>query len=210
METERFVRLRAIYEAKIANGMDTSEFWTIIKKIAKEVPDITLEELRRLELYHYCELYKRLPGVDDFTNLHTMLDNLKDLINDIESIVNLDVSEHWRNERLSDAEVKFGTLLRYLTVAIRDYVGDSFQQGFTEDETLMKHASSYMDAVKKEDIHNLDIHKYYCYYMIPFYKNYHNIALDALNQYNEGLLRQVAEWTFALVLRSVFMIYRLS
>ncbi len=211
MGKERFEKLRAIYEIKTANGLDvTVKLWNIMQEIVKEVPDITLEELRRLGLHHYCESYKRLPGVDDFTYLLAMLADLKDLINDFESIVDLDVSEQWRMERLSDAEVKLGTLIGYFPKAIQDYVGDSYQTEFVDDETLTKLVSNYMEALKKEDINDLNVFKYYCNIMIPFYKSYYNIVLEALKQSNKALLLQVAEWTIALVFRCIFMIYRLS
>jgi hypothetical protein len=163
MGTERFDKLRAIYEVKTTNGLDASvKLWKIMQEIVKEVPDITLEELRRLGLHHDCESYKRLPGVDDFTYLLAMLADLKDLINDFESIVDLDVSEQWRKERLSDAEVKLGTLIGYFPKAIRDYVGDYYQTEFVDDETLTKLVSGYMEAIKKEDLNNLNIFNYYC------------------------------------------------
>lgn len=96
-----------------------------------------------------------------------------------------------------------------MSVAIQDYVGDSLQAQFVADETLTKLVSSYMEVIRRKDIHDLNINKYYCYYMIPFYKSYHNIVLEALYQSNKALLLQTTEWILALVFRSMYF-YDLS
>lgn len=137
------------------------------------------------------------------THISTMLDDLKDLIDDFDRIISLDISEVQKKERFLEAEIKLGKLLSNLSKAIYGYVGDPF---IVEDKTLTNLVIRYMDALKREDIPNVNINKYYCYNMLPFYKEYQKIAHEALNQNSKSLLLQVAEWTIVLKLRSILMI----
>lgn len=139
--------------------------------------------------------------------ISSMLGNLKELINDFEHIVNLDVSEEQKKERLLEAEIKLGTLLGNFSETIRGYIGDPIIEQIVEDETLTNLVIRYIDSLKREDIHHhLDILKYYSYHMIPFYKGYQKVVLEALNQNNKSLLLQAGEWTIVLYFRSILMI----
>jgi hypothetical protein len=137
-----------------------------------------------------------------------MLDDLKDLIDDFDHIISLDISEVQKKERFLEAEIKLGILLSNISKAIYGYAGDTF---IVEDETLTNLVIRYIDSLKREDIHHhLDILKYYSYHMIPFYKGYQKVVLEALNQNNKSLLLQAGEWTIALNFRSILMIYILK
>jgi hypothetical protein len=207
MDKERYEKLRAMYEDKTRNVIDlTVDFWTVIKEMGNDVPDITLEELRQLALEECCRLYRRLPGVDVVTNLHKMFDNLDDLINEVETITQLEVSGEWKKGRLLEEEIKLGTLLGNISNEIIEHVGASYVIQDEVNEILAKETEKFMDALSKEDIYTLNINMYYCCHMIPFYRNYHKIALEALNSFNNDLLWQIAIWSAsALVLRSILM-----
>lgn len=140
------------------------------------------------------------------TDISTILDDLKNLIDNFERIVSLDVSEVLKRESFLEAEIKLGTLLGNFSKAIYGYVGDTFNDQIIEDKTLTNLVISYMNSLKREDIHNVDINKYYSSYMIPFYRAYQKIALKALNQNSKSLLLQAGEWTLALKFRSILMI----
>jgi hypothetical protein len=133
-----------------------------------------------------------------------MLDDLKDLIDDFDHIISLDISEVQKKERFLEAEIKLGILLSNISKAIYDYAGDTLN--FIEDKTLTNLVIGYMEALKREDIHHVDIHKYYNYHMIPFYKGYQKVVLEAINQNNKSLLLQAGEWTITLNFRSILMI----
>jgi hypothetical protein len=135
-----------------------------------------------------------------------MLDNLDDLINEVETIIQLDVSGSWKQGRLLEEEKKLGSILGNLSDEILEYVGDFHMIQDEVDEIFSKEAEKYMEALNKEDIHTLNVNMYYCCHMIPFYRSYHKIALEALNNYNDDLLWQIAIWSAsALVLRSILM-----
>lgn len=220
MNTDRLEKLKARYELKNRNGLDTLvELLEMIEEYVKDKPNMNLEEIRRLMLREYCSLYKGFPDVDAISNIKHMLRYLKGLINEFENIAKLNVSEKWKHERFAETEEKLSVLLGNLSDIILNHVGDPKEtQGevnsslWKEDEKLEEEIVIYMRALhEKIDIHNLGIDRFYYHRIIPYYRKLYRTAKEALDQNDEYLLWQVAEVSSCrVVFRSKIMAYILS
>ena len=193
MDKKKVEKLIAKSNLKDLNGMGSSEeIAEILKEFAGDISE-SPESIKSQISLNYMKSFNRLLHSDDKINLNIALEDLKCLMDVIETIVQSNDTISIKKEKLAFEEERLGKLLSYLCDVICDYTRFCEKCLEEEPEEFVNCAGAFLESLGEETECEIDLERYFSS-EISFYRYLYSFVKSAVDQDDKNLLAYLSMW----------------